>query len=109
MLDLEFGLSFHVVCAASHDGGVQLFEGLDCVTKLGRFVDSTGRVGFGIEIQDQIAPAKIRQPHGLAVVSRHSKTRSLIAFLQHDVFFPCPLNPKIPLIRASKRRSPLAG
>ena len=60
MLDLEFCLVFRRVRAASQDGGVQFFELLDGVTKLGRFVDSTGRVCFGIEIKDDIPPAIIR-------------------------------------------------
>ena len=59
MFDLEFRLVFCRVRAASQDARVQLFELLDGVTKLGRFVDSTGRVGFGIEIENQISPAVI--------------------------------------------------
>lgn len=59
MLDLELRLIFRRVRAASQNGRVQLLELLDGVTKLGRFVDSTRCIGFGIEIEDDIPPAII--------------------------------------------------
>lgn len=59
VLDLKFGLRLDGVAAAADDRGVELLEFLDGVTKLGRFVGSTGRVGFGIEIENQILPAKV--------------------------------------------------
>jgi len=59
VLDLEFGLRLDGVAAATDDRGVELLEFLDGVTKLGRFVGSTGRVCFGIEVKNQILPAKV--------------------------------------------------
>ena len=59
MLNLEFRLVFDGVRAAPQDGRVQLLELLDGVTKLGRFVDSTGCIGFGVEIEHDIPPAII--------------------------------------------------
>jgi hypothetical protein len=86
VLDLEFGLIFRRVRAASHDGGVQLFKVLDGVAKLGRFVDSTGSVGFGIEIENQVPPAIIRERDDFAVISLYAKAWSLVAFFQHAVY-----------------------
>jgi hypothetical protein len=88
MLDLEFRLVFRRVRAASQNARVQLLELLDGVTKLGRFVDSTGRVGFGIEIENQIPPAIIRERHDFAVIRLYAKAWSLVAFFQHAVLFP---------------------
>src|SRR6202046_1061438 len=88
MLDFEFRLVFHCVRAASQDGRVQLLELLDGVTKLGRFVDSTGRVGFGIEIKHDIPPAIIRERDYFAVVSLYAKVRSLVAHFQHAALSP---------------------
>ena len=105
MFDLELRLRFHIVPAASQDGGVQLLELLDCVTKLGRFVDSTRSIRFGVKVEDQIPSAVIRQRNGLSVVRCYRKIRSFVAFFQHVGLFPLFLHLKIPLALASECRS----
>jgi hypothetical protein len=92
VLDLEFCLVFHGVRAASQDAGVQLLELLDGVTKLGRFVDSTGCVCFGIEIEDEIPPAIIRKRDDFAVIGRYAKARSLVSLFQHAASSPVRSN-----------------
>jgi len=105
MLDLELRLRFHIVPAASQDGRVQLLEFLDCVTKLGRFVDSTRSIRFGIEVQNQILPAIILQRNSLPVVRCYRKFRSFVAFFQHVGLFPLFVRVKIPPALASECRS----
>jgi hypothetical protein len=50
VLCLEFGLSLDGVAAGAHDRGVELLELLDGVTKLGRFVRSTGSIRLRVKI-----------------------------------------------------------
>jgi len=105
MFDLELRLRFHIVPAASQDGRVQLLEFLDCVTKLGRFVDSTGGIRFGIEVKNKILPAIILQRNSLPVVRRYRKFRSFVAFFQHVGLFPLFVRVKIPPALASECHS----
>jgi hypothetical protein len=83
VLGLELRLCFDGIAAAADDGRVELFECADGVTKLGRFVRSTGRVGFRVEIKDQILPAKIAERNRLAVVGRCAEVGRFVAFFEH--------------------------
>jgi hypothetical protein len=83
VLDLEFRLIFSGIRAASQNASTQCPELLDGVTKLGRFVDSTGCIRFGIEIENEIPLAIIGERHDFAVIRRDAKVGSLIAFFQH--------------------------
>jgi hypothetical protein len=57
-----------------------LFEFLEGVTKLGRFVRSTRRVGFGEKIEDYVLAAESGQCNGASVVGVGLKLRRSIAF-----------------------------
>jgi hypothetical protein len=92
VLDLEFRLVLHRVRAASQDARVQLLELLDGVTKLGRFVDSTGSIRFRIKIEDEIPPAIIRERYDFAVIGRYAKARSLVSLFQHAASSPVRSN-----------------
>ena len=105
MFDLELRLCFHIVPAASQDGCVQLVKFLDCVTKLGRFVDSTRSIRFGIEVQHKILPTIILQRNSLPVVRCYRKFRSFVAFFQHVGLFPLFARVKILPALASECRS----
>ena len=105
MFDLELRLRFHIVRAAAQDRRVQLLEFLDCVTKLGRFVDSTRSIRFGIKVKNQILPAIILQRNSLSIVRCYRKFRSFVAFFQHVGLFPLFARVKIPPALASECRS----
>jgi hypothetical protein len=59
VLGLELRLCFNGVAATTDDRGIQLLELVGGVAKLGRFIRSTGRVGFREEIENQILSTKI--------------------------------------------------
>ena len=105
MLDLELRLIFRRVRAAAQDRRIFRFELLDGVTKLGRFVDSTGSIRFGIEVQHEILPAIILQRNSLPVVRCYRKFWSFVAFFQHVGLFPLFVRVKIPPALASECRS----
>jgi hypothetical protein len=79
----EFCLCFHGIAAAADDGGVQLFELLEGVTKLGRFVRSTGCIRFRIKIENQVLPVKILQRNSRATIIGDVKIRRFVAFFEH--------------------------
>jgi len=81
VLNFKFCLRFHRVAATTNDCRVELLELLDGVTKLGRFVRSTGRVRLRIEVQDEVFAPEIAQRHLFAIVGGYAKVRSLVAFL----------------------------
>jgi hypothetical protein len=105
MFELELRLRFHIVPAASQDGGIQLLELLDCVTKLGRFVDSTRSIRFGVKVENQILSVVIPQRNRLSVVRGYRKLRSFVAFFQHVGLFPLFAHVKIPPALSSEYRS----
>ena len=105
MFDLELRLRFHIVPAASQDGRIQLLKFLDCVTKLGRFVDSTRSIRFGVKVENQILSVVIRQRNSFSVFRCYRKLRSFVAFFQHVGLFPLFVHVKIPLALASECRS----
>jgi hypothetical protein len=105
MFELELRLRFHIVPAASQDGGIQLLEFLDCVTKLGRFVDSTRSIRFGVKVENQILSVVIPQRNRLSVVRCYRKLRSFVAFFQHVGLFPLFAHVKIPPALSSEYRS----
>ena len=83
VLHFEFRLRFYRIGAAAQDRCIFRFELLDGVTKLGRFVDSTGSIRFGIEKQNHVLAAIFPKRHLLAVVRRHPEQRRLVALFQH--------------------------
>jgi len=83
VLHFEFRLRFHGIRAAAQDRRIFRFELLDGVTKLGRFVDSTGSIRFGIEKQNHVLAAILPERHFFPVVRRHSERRRLVALFQH--------------------------
>ena len=83
VLHLEFRLRFHGIRAAAQDRRIFRFKLLDGVTKLGRFVDSTGSVRFGIEKQNHVLAVIFPKRNFFAVIRRHAKQRRLVAFFQH--------------------------
>ncbi|MFZ3379801.1 MAG: hypothetical protein WA193_09265, partial [Candidatus Acidiferrales bacterium] len=64
---------------------IQRFELLEGVTKLGRFVRSTGGIRLGIKIKNHIFPVKILQRNGRAAVVNTVEVRCLVAFFEHEV------------------------
>ena len=82
----ELCLRRHAIGAAAQDDRASLIELWFGVAKLGRFVDSTGSVGFGIEIENQVPPAIIRERDDFAVIGLYAKAWSLVAFFQHAVY-----------------------
>ncbi len=54
----ELGVRFRIAAAAADDHRVVLFKFLEGVTKLGRFVRSTGGIRFGEEIEDHVLAAE---------------------------------------------------
>jgi len=54
----EVGVRFRVAAAAADYHRIALFKFLEGVTKLGRFVRSTGGIGFGEKIEDHVLAAE---------------------------------------------------
>jgi hypothetical protein len=79
----ELRMRFRIAAAAANHHRVALFEFLEGVTKLGRFVRSTGRIRFGEKIEDHVLAAKIGKRNRLSLVSRSLKLRRAVPFLQH--------------------------
>jgi len=107
VLQFEFRLRFHRISAAAQDRRIFCFELLDGVTKLGRFVDSTGSIRFGIEKQNHVLAAIFRERHFFTVVGRYPEGRRLVAFFQRfrRFRFRCHRNPTLPRALASKFHS----
>jgi hypothetical protein len=78
VLRLEFRLRFDGIRTATYNGGIESGKLCEGVTKLGRFIRSTGRIGLGIEIEDQVFAAIIRERNRLAVVGSRAKIGSLV-------------------------------
>jgi hypothetical protein len=68
VLGLERSLGFDGIGAHAEDGHTVLVEFLLCVTKLGRFDGSTGRVGFGVEEEEDAVALEISQGDKCVVV-----------------------------------------
>ncbi len=108
VLDLELRLRLDGVAARADDRGVELFELLDGVTKLGRFVRSTGCIGLRIKIQDHVLAAKIGERDLFAIVGDRVKVRGLVAFLEHFRLFICSRHISITQAAATKFHSRFA-
>jgi hypothetical protein len=78
----EFRLRLNGVGAAAENHGVDLVEFFLGVTKLGRFIGSTGRTGLGKEIQNYVFAAEILERNFLSVVGRQTEVRCALAFFQ---------------------------
>jgi len=61
-------MRFRIAAAAADYHRIVLFEFLEGVTKLGRFVRSTGSIGFGEKIEDHILAAESGKRNGVSVV-----------------------------------------
>lgn len=83
VLAFEFRLCLNRIPTAPNDGRIQRLEAADRVTKLGRFVRSTGRVGLRKKIEDQILATKLAERNRTPVVSRGLERGCLVAFLKH--------------------------
>jgi hypothetical protein len=83
LLLLEGGLSFDGVRAHSKDGDAELIEVLFCVTKLGRFYRSTGRVCFGEEKKQDAPPREVFERDLLAFVGFEAKGWSFGTYFEH--------------------------
>jgi hypothetical protein len=59
LLGLERGLGFDGISAHAEDGDAEFVELLFCVAKLGRFDGSTGRVGFGVEEEEDALAGEV--------------------------------------------------
>jgi hypothetical protein len=107
VLQFEFRLRFHRIGAAAQDCRIFCLELLDGVAKLGRFVDSTGSIRFGIEKQNHVLAAILRERHFFTIVGRHPEARRLVAFFQHlrCFRFRCHQDPTLPRALASKFHS----
>jgi hypothetical protein len=82
---LEIGKRFHGIRAHAQDHRTGLFKLLEGVTKLGRFGDSTGSIGFGKEKQDYVLAGKILQGYGGTAIGMQRKLWSFVTELKHDV------------------------
>jgi hypothetical protein len=82
-LELEIGQRFHGIGAHPQDDGVRFFEFAVGVTKLGRFDDSTGSVGFGKEKQNDVLAVKILERDGRACVGSEREFGSMVADFNH--------------------------
>lgn len=82
-IDFAFGFKageqFLRISAYAQDHRVFEIESLLCVTKLGRFDNSTGGVGFRIKKQNDALAAKVLERYGFAFTRFQSKFWSLIA------------------------------
>lgn len=70
VLGLEFRLLLHGIRAASQNHRVQLLEFFPGVTKLGRFIGSTGRERLRKKEEDHVFAAEVRERHWLPVIGR---------------------------------------
>src|SRR6202007_2030857 len=91
-------LPFHRISAAAQDRRIFCLELLNGVAKLGRFVDSTGSIRFGIEKQNHVLSTILRERHFFTVVGRYLEGRRLVAFFQHlrCFRFRCHQDPTLP-------------
>jgi hypothetical protein len=80
---LEGSKSFHGIGAHAENGDVELVELLLCVTKLGRFDDSTGSVRFGKEKQEDALADEIFERDFLAFVGFEAKGGGFGAYFEH--------------------------
>jgi hypothetical protein len=80
---LEQGLGFDRVGARAEDGHFEMIELLFCVTKLGRFDDSTGGVGFGKEKEEDAFAFEILEGDGFVFVGLQAERGGFVAGLEH--------------------------
>jgi len=76
-------LGFDGIGAHSKDGDAELVEFFFCVTKLGRFDRSTGRVCFGEEKEQDALAAKIGKRKVFPSVGFETEIGSFGAWFQH--------------------------
>jgi hypothetical protein len=86
--ELEAGKGPYVIRAHAQDDRVGSFELSLCVTKLGRFGDSTGSIGFREEEQNHVFSGKILQRNGLTGVRVERELRSFVTDFQHVSIHP---------------------
>ena len=79
LFGFKIGEGFFRVRAHAQNRCVFQIESLLCVAKLGRFDDSTGGVGFGIEKQDHPLAAKVLQGHRFSFTRLQGKFWSSFA------------------------------
>jgi hypothetical protein len=85
-LSLEFRQRLNAIAAAPNHDRVEFLKVLHCVTKLGRFIGSTGSIGLRKKIENYILAAKIAKGDFLAVVGRQAKVGRLITCFKHSIF-----------------------
>jgi hypothetical protein len=85
LLGSETLQQFHRVGAGSDDDDAMLVKLLFCVTKLGRFDRSTGRVRFGKEKDHDALPLEVSQRDFSSFIRTQSKVRRFAAGLEHGV------------------------
>jgi len=83
VLFLEGSKGFHGIGAHAENGDVELVELLFCVTKLGRFDDSTGSVRFGKEKKEDALAGEIFERDFLAFVGFEAKGGGFGAYFEH--------------------------
>jgi len=88
VLRRELRLGLHGVPAAAQDHGSRFVKFRLGVTKLGRFVDSTGGQRPGKEIQHNGFSAKADKADLAAALVRQAELRSFISYFQHLRFSP---------------------
>jgi len=79
LFGFERGLGFDRIGAQTEDGDTQLVEVFFCVAKLGRFDRSTGRVGFGIEEEEEFLAGEVFEREFLAFIGLQAEGGSLDA------------------------------
>ncbi|HEV2195399.1 MAG TPA: hypothetical protein VGR55_07435 [Candidatus Acidoferrum sp.] len=79
----EQGLRFDGVGARAEDGHFELVELPFCVAKLGRFDDSTGRVGFGKEKEENALTFEVFEADGFVFVGLQAERGGFVAGLEH--------------------------
>ena len=83
VLFLERNKCFDGISAHAENGNTEMVELLFCVTKLGRFDDSTGSVRFGKEKEEDALAGEIFERDFLAFVGFEAKGGGFGAYFEH--------------------------
>jgi hypothetical protein len=86
LLGPEGGLGFDGIGAEAEDGHVEHVEIFFCVTKLGRFDGSTGRIGFGVEEEEDALAGEVGEGDGFAFVGFQGEAGGFGAWFEHSGF-----------------------
>ena len=84
LLGFETLQRFHGIGAGTQNGNAELVELRLCVTKLGRFGGSTGRVGLGEEKNQDALAFEVNEGDFLALIGSEREAWSFVASFEHE-------------------------